>query len=292
MQEVMLRRKKEEVLELPAKIRSWVPVSVESAAALNAQRSFAEWFAGSDASRPNDKDFLARLTKVRVALHKAKHRAVEERIRDVISTNQKVIAFTAFTEGLKKHKAVFGDQCVTISGADNAEQRMEAVDRFQNDPELRVAVCNIIAGGVGITLTAGTHVIFQDLDWVPANLLQAEDRAHRLGQTGRVTVEYMFADGTLDVFIAELLEGKLCMIEAVESDEMPHPCSTNCTPSCVHSARRSSRRIRRCRQREKYVTGSRPWPTVEVFPKPWTRHCCRQASTSSGARGTQARSTG
>jgi SWI/SNF-related matrix-associated actin-dependent regulator 1 of chromatin subfamily A len=221
MKEVMLRRKKDEVLELPPKIRSWVPIAVESAAALNAQRSFAQWFAASDASRPNDKDFLAHLTKVRVTLHKAKHRAVQERIRDVISTDRKAIVFTAFTDGLKKHKVVFGDECVTISGADNAEERMEAVDRFQNDPEVRVAVCNIIAGGVGITLTAATHVIFQDLDWVPANHLQAEDRAYRMGQTERVTVEYMLADGTLDVFIADLLETKLRLIGAVESEEVP-----------------------------------------------------------------------
>jgi SWI/SNF-related matrix-associated actin-dependent regulator of chromatin subfamily A-like protein 1 len=147
---------------------------------------------------------------------------VEERIRDVISTDRKAIVFTAFTDGLKKHKAVFGDECVTISGSDNAEQRMEAVDRFQNDPEVRVAICNIIAGGVGITLTAATHVIFQDLDWVPANHLQAEDRAYRMGQTERVTVEYMLADGTLDVFIADLLETKLRLIGAVESEEVPN----------------------------------------------------------------------
>src|SRR6476661_5395929 len=221
MKEVMLRRKKDEVLDLPPKIRSWVPLAVENAAAIKAQRSFAQWFAASDASHPNDKNFLAQLTKVRVALHKAKHRAVEERIRDVISTDRKVVLFTAFTDGLKKHKAVFSGECVTISGSDNAEQRMQAVDRFQNDPEVRVAICNIIAGGVGITLTAATHVIFQDLDWVPANHLQAEDRAYRMGQTERVTVEYMLADGTLDVFIAELLEAKLRLINAVEADDAP-----------------------------------------------------------------------
>ena len=62
---------------------------------------------------------------------------------------------------------------------------------FQPNPDIRVAICNLIAGGVGITLTAGTHVIFQDLDWVPANHLQAEDRCYRLGQTERVTVEYL-----------------------------------------------------------------------------------------------------
>jgi SNF2 family DNA or RNA helicase len=222
MKEVMLRRRKDEVLDLPPKIRTWVPLAVENAAALNAQRSFAQWFAASDASRPNDKNFLARLTKVRVALHKAKHRAVEERIRDVISTGRKVVVFTAFTSGLDKHKAVFSGECVTISGSDNAKQRMQAVDRFQNNPEVRVAICNIIAGGVGITLTAATHVILQDLDWVPANHLQAEDRAYRMGQTERITVEYMLADGTLDVFIADLLEAKLRLINAVEADDAPN----------------------------------------------------------------------
>ena len=222
MKEVMLRRKKDEVLDLPPKIRSWVPLAIESAAALNAQRSFAQWFAASDASRSNDKDFLARLTKVRVALYKAKHRAVKERVRDVIATGQKVIVFTAFTDGLRKHKAVFGNECVTISGANTAEQRTLAVDHFQSDPRVRVAVCNIVAGGVGVTLTAATHVIFQDLDWVPANHLQAEDRAYRMGQTERVTVEYMLAEGTLDVYIADLLETKIRLIGVVEADELPN----------------------------------------------------------------------
>ena len=84
-----------------------------------------------------------------------------------------------------------------------------------------MALCNIIAGGVGITLTAGTHVIFQDLDWVPANHAQAEDQCYRLGQDQRVTVEYFHADGTLDGYIATLLEQKMAMIAAVEADEIP-----------------------------------------------------------------------
>jgi SWI/SNF-related matrix-associated actin-dependent regulator of chromatin subfamily A-like protein 1 len=221
MKEVSLRRLKEEVLDLPPKIRSWVPVAVDIPAALNAQRAFAQWFVASDASRPNDTAFLAQLMKVRVALHKAKHKAVEERVKDVLATGQKVIVFTSFREGLAKHRKTFGEACVTISGDNTAEERLAAVDRFQTDHSCLVAVCNLIAGGVGLTLTAGTHVIFQDLDWVPANHRQAEDRAYRLGQTERVTVEYMLADGTLDGFIAELLEAKLRLIGAVEGDVPP-----------------------------------------------------------------------
>jgi hypothetical protein len=86
---------------------------------------------------------------------------------------------------------------------------------------VRVAVCNIIAGGVGITLTAGTHVIFQDLDWVPANHAQAEDRCYRIGQTKQVTVEYFHAEGSLDAYIAKLLAAKMQLIQAVEAKDVP-----------------------------------------------------------------------
>jgi hypothetical protein len=74
---------------------------------------------------------------------------------------------------------------------------------------------------VGITLTAGTHVIFQDLDWVPANHAQAEDRCYRMGQTKRVTVEYFHAQGSLDGYIARLLEAKIALINAVEAEDFP-----------------------------------------------------------------------
>jgi SWI/SNF-related matrix-associated actin-dependent regulator 1 of chromatin subfamily A len=222
MKEVMIRRKKDDVLDLPPKIRSWVPVDIsESRAALNAIQSFLGWYSASDPSKPNDTEFLARLTKVRVALHKAKHKAVAERIRDVVAAGEKVLVFACFNDGIERHKRVLDDRAVTITGSDNAEKRMEAVDRFQSDDDVRVALCNIVAGGVGITLTAGSHVIFQDLDWVPANHAQAEDRCYRLGQEKRVSVEYFHAAHSLDSYIAELLERKMELISAVEAEDVP-----------------------------------------------------------------------
>jgi hypothetical protein len=56
---------------------------------------------------------------------------------------------------------------------------------------------------------------------VPANHLQAEDRCYRIGQDRQVTVEYLLADGTLDIYIARLLEAKLKLVQAVEADEAP-----------------------------------------------------------------------
>jgi SWI/SNF-related matrix-associated actin-dependent regulator 1 of chromatin subfamily A len=194
MKEVMLRRKKDEVLDLPPKIRSWVPVDLsDEAAALNAVESFLTWYGATDPARPNDTQFLARLTKVRVALHKAKHKAVAERIRDVVAGGEKVVVFTSFAEGVARHARTLGESCVSITGSDTAEQRMAAVDRFQSDPAVRVAVCNLIAGGVGLTLTAATHVIHLSRWWNPAVEEQCNDRVHRIGQTRPVTVHVPMA---------------------------------------------------------------------------------------------------
>jgi hypothetical protein len=59
-----------------------------------------------------------------------------------------VLVFTSYTEGITRHKKTLGDQAVTITGADNAKQRMAAMDAFQKDPSVTVALCNLIAGGV------------------------------------------------------------------------------------------------------------------------------------------------
>jgi hypothetical protein len=89
------------------------------------------------------------------------------------------------------------------------------VDRFQNDPDTRVFVANLVAGGQGINLTAAQQVVFNDLDWVPANHWQAEDRAYRIGQAGTVNVSYFCAEGTIDEFVASVLRAKAALIDAV-----------------------------------------------------------------------------
>ena len=79
-------------------------------------------------------------------------------------------------------------------------------------------VGNLQAAGTGLTLTAGTHVLFNDLDWVPANHWQAEDRIYRIGQTRPAFVTYLVAEGTLDDFVAALLEQKARLVGVLEAE--------------------------------------------------------------------------
>ena len=83
---------------------------------------------------------------------------------------------------------------------------------------MRVLVGNLQAAGVGINLTAATHVVFNDLDWVPGNHWQAEDRIHRIGQTSATFATYCYAPGTLDGYVAALLEEKARNIGVLEAE--------------------------------------------------------------------------
>ena len=97
-------------------------------------------------------------------------------------------------------------KCSVITGEVESEDRAEYVKEFQENPDVKIIVCNIQAGGVGITLTAADSSLFLEQGWNPGTMEQAEDRIHRIGQTNPVTIYYMLADETID-------RGKWKMIE-------------------------------------------------------------------------------
>ena len=87
---------------------------------------------------------------------------------------------------------------IRIDGSTSPKSRQEQIDIFQKDPTVRVALLGITAAGVAVTLTASSTVWFAELFWTPALMVQAEDRAHRIGQASRVRCLYLVAKGTLD----------------------------------------------------------------------------------------------
>ena len=101
---------------------------------------------------------------------------------------------------------------IVINGSTAPRDRQALATKFQTDPRVRVAVLGITAAGVALTLTAASRVIFTELYWTPAALLQAEDRSHRIGQTAEVKVEYLLAPDTVDDLLWPLVHHKMKLL--------------------------------------------------------------------------------
>ncbi|XP_031566922.1 DNA annealing helicase and endonuclease ZRANB3-like [Actinia tenebrosa] len=119
---------------------------------------------------------------------------------------------------------------IHIDGSVPSSVRGTLVTQFQNDPLIRVAVLAIEAASFGLTLTAADHVVFAELHYTPGVMMQAEDRAHRIGQVNAVNVHYLVGKGTLDEVLwgmlrkkiyvtSSALDGKLDELHADEGDE-------------------------------------------------------------------------
>lgn len=89
-------------------------------------------------------------------------------------------------------------QYVRMDGDVSPQTRKKKVDQFQEESIIKVALLSMTAMGVGFTLTAASTVLFAELHWTPAVLIQAEDRTHRIGQKNAVNIHYLIGDETLD----------------------------------------------------------------------------------------------
>ena len=237
---VMLRRRKEDVLDLPPKLRNWLEVDVEAGVGAAEMREVVSnlFFATVcalelpsqlDSPNPEGSDrirLLAKITKARHKLAVAKSSTCIDFVEGVIEQGEKVLVFSCFDAPVKSVAKHFGDQCVVVTGATPSSKRQALVDRFQSSDEVKVFAANILAGGVGLNLTAARHVVFNDLDWVPANHWQAEDRAYRIGQTGTVNVHYLLGKGTIDDFVHTVLQTKAALTEAVVDGGALSPAAT------------------------------------------------------------------
>ena len=161
----------------------------------------------------------AALSKCRQITADAKEEGVLQFVRQKLrdEPDSKVLLFAhhksmhmAFERALREDRTGF----VLITGEVAANSRQEAVRRFTRDDSLRVALLSIKAAGVGLNLTAANHCVFAELAWTPGELIQCEDRTHRIGQRKDVLVTYILAPNSIDQRIWGSVEKKLGVVGA------------------------------------------------------------------------------
>uniref|UniRef100_A0A8C2WR31 Zinc finger, RAN-binding domain containing 3 n=1 Tax=Cyclopterus lumpus TaxID=8103 RepID=A0A8C2WR31_CYCLU len=220
LSEIMIRRLKTEVLkQLPPKVRQRIPFDLPKEAAKEASASFAEWErlmkglgSGGGATGNPFAQVMGLVTQMYKQTAIAKAGAVKDYIKMMLEAEQlKFLVFAhhltmlqACTEAAIEAKAGY----IRIDGSVPSSERIQLVNKFQSDPETRVAILSIQAAGQGLTLTAASHVVFAELYWNPGHIKQAEDRAHRIGQTSSVNVHYLIAKGTFDTVMWSMLNRK------------------------------------------------------------------------------------
>ena len=113
-----------------------------------------------------------------------------------VNRGEKVIIATCYDDELNTLKDYYGDKCVTYNGKMNSKQKDAAQNAFMKDPEVKVFIGQVIAAGVGLTLTSSHILIFNNMSYVPSDCRQMEDRIYRIGQTHDVDIYYQMFRGT------------------------------------------------------------------------------------------------
>jgi SWI/SNF-related matrix-associated actin-dependent regulator 1 of chromatin subfamily A len=211
----ILRRKKEEVLDLPEKLVTPVYLELENEVGYkNVWDDYMEQ-RRLDGKKGNPAKDLVEMTLLRTFIAMETVPYTIEKTEEAIELNKKTIIFCNFNDEMDSFINHFGDKCVCIRGGMSDKQKQHAVDRFQEDDSCMVFVGQIKAAGVGLTLTKAEIVIMNSLDWVPGNHEQAEDRAYRIGQKETVNIYYMLIDGTIDTLVWKILNEKKKVIGTI-----------------------------------------------------------------------------
>ena len=228
LDEIMLRRLKDDVLDLPEKthITEYVEMTPKQ------KQIYDEVTADIKMNIDQIKmvsNPLTELIRMRQATgytgilsstvkESAKLDRMEELVEEAVSNGKKVVIFsnwTQMTTAIFDRLAPKGYGTSVITGDTKDELRQIIVNSFQNNDRCKVIIGTIGAMGTGLTLTAGTVEIFMDEPWNRANKEQAEDRCHRVGTKENVTIYTLVCKNTIDEKINQLVERKGAMADAL-----------------------------------------------------------------------------
>lgn len=226
LDEIMLRRRKKDVLDLPDKIyvNEYVEMGTEQTRIYKEVTAEIREHIDQIAVSPNP---LAQLIRLRQATgyagilssevtESAKLDRMKEIVEESLQSGQKVVIFSNWTqitdevyERLRKYKLA------RITGQTSDSDRQAQVDMFQNDPDCRIIIGTTGAMGTGLNLYAGTVEIFLDEPWNMALKEQCADRCHRIGQTKNITIYTLICKNTIDERVNEIVEKKGAMADAI-----------------------------------------------------------------------------
>ena len=227
VQEIMLRRMKSEVLDLPDKtyIDEIVEMSSEQSKIYEQiENSLKIELASGTLDLSNPLSVLIRLRQATgwtgivsdTVAESTKINRMEEIVEESVSNSHKCIIFSNWTqmtdiifEKLKKYNPAI------ITGGTKDSERQTMVDKFQNDNSCSVIIGTVGAMGTGLTLTAGSTVIFVDEPWNRAWFDQAVDRAHRIGAKSNITIYSIMCKDTIDERIHNIIYKKGVMSDAI-----------------------------------------------------------------------------
>lgn len=226
LEDIMLRRLKEEVFDLPEKllVDEYVEMSREQAQVYAEILSDLRLNVDKIAESPNP---LAQLIRLRQATGftgilstdiavSAKLDRMEELVEEAVANGKKVVVFSNWTQVTDEAiKRLRGYNPAVITGQTTDNDRPVEEKKFQEDDTCKVIVGTVGAMGTGLTLTAGTVEIFLDEPWTSAMKNQAIDRCHRIGTTENVTVYTLLTKNTIDDRIHEIVYAKGLLSDAL-----------------------------------------------------------------------------
>lgn len=224
----LLRRNKSEVLtELPEKtiITQWCDMSEEQKVFYrNLRNSYRDKFLENrdTNNRINPLILLEGLLRLRQAANhpvlndseftdeSGKFEMVIQMLEELIAQNNKVLIFSSFVEHSNLYKKYLEENNIQYSYlVGKTIDRKAEVEQFQNNPDIKVFLLSLKAGGVGLNLTSAGYVFLLDPWWNPAAEAQAYDRAHRIGQKNKVFVYKFISRNTIEEKIIQLQEEKI-----------------------------------------------------------------------------------
>ncbi|RLM84786.1 hypothetical protein C2845_PM04G25850 [Panicum miliaceum] len=126
--------------------------------------------------------------------------------------------FTSFLDLIQFSLEKSGIKCVQLNGAMNITEKGRAIDTFTNDPDCRIFLMSLKAGGVALNLTVASHVFLMDPWWNPAVESQAQDRIHRIGQFKPIKSTRFVIKDTVEERILQLQEKKQLVFEGTVGD--------------------------------------------------------------------------